>query len=304
MHVSRLPIVVCCLAAIACGKSSPAPPVVTPPAGTETITGTERIGWDQRAADAAELATIGYVLYVDGTRTPLTAVTCSSEISASGFACNTRLPALSSGAHTLQLASFVTDGAVLESERSAALRVTVTPQTSAALRPRATPASPSSQVWDGTSVETLDHVSLRVERVAEGLDAPTDLAFAPDGRMLVPNAPARFASCLLERALRRFPIPRSRWPMIPATAGRRSSRSRWTLSSRARGSCSPFTRRRRDRASRCSRWLAFASPRTRSAIASSSSTAFARRRRRRQPRCGLAPTGSSTPPSTTVAIRA
>ena len=79
MHVSRLPIVLCCLAAIACGRSSPAPPVVTPPSGNETINGTERIGWDQRAADTVELAAIGYVLYVDGTRTPLTAVTCATS---------------------------------------------------------------------------------------------------------------------------------------------------------------------------------------------------------------------------------
>ena len=185
MHVSRLPIVLCCLAAIACGRSSPAPPVVTPPPGNETINGTERIGWDQRAADTVELAAIGYVLYVDGTRTPLTAVTCATEAVTAGFACSARLPALSAGSHTLQLASFITDGTVLESERSASLSVTVVPQTNAAVKPRTTAKPPSSQAWNGALVETRDQVTLRVELVVEGLEEPTDLAFAPDGRLLV-----------------------------------------------------------------------------------------------------------------------
>ena len=185
MHVSRLPIVLCCLAAIACGRSSPAPPVVTPPSGNETINGSERIGWDQRAADTAELAAIGYVLYVDGTRTPLTAVTCAAAAADAGFACSARLPALSAGSHTLQLASFITDGTVLESERSAALSVTVAPQTNAAAPPRTTAKPPSPLTWNGALVETRDHETLRVELVADGLEEPTDLAFAPDGRLLV-----------------------------------------------------------------------------------------------------------------------
>jgi hypothetical protein len=40
------------LLAAACSKSSPPPPEVTPPASSETINGTERLGWTQRAADA------------------------------------------------------------------------------------------------------------------------------------------------------------------------------------------------------------------------------------------------------------
>ena len=212
MHVSRLPIVLCCLAVIACDRrSSPAPPVVTPPSGSETINGTERIGWDQRAADTVELAAIGYVLYVDGTRTPLTAVTCATDASAAGFACSTRLPALSRGSHTLQLASFVTDGTVLESERSASLSVTVAPQTNAALKARSTATSPSSQIWNGTLIETRDHVTLRLELVVEGLGEPTDLAFAPDGRLLI-----------AERAGTIRILPRGTGPFGNADAGRTS----------------------------------------------------------------------------------
>ena len=80
MHVPRLVIVICCAAiAIACdSRTSPPPPVVTPPGGNETITGVERIAWDQRAGDAAELAAIGYVLYVDGNRASLGDVACGT----------------------------------------------------------------------------------------------------------------------------------------------------------------------------------------------------------------------------------
>ena len=85
--MSRLWIVIgCCLALIACDKKSPpAPPVVETPPAAETINGTERLGWDQPAADTAELATIGYAIYVDGTRTALTGVTCASAAAAAGF---------------------------------------------------------------------------------------------------------------------------------------------------------------------------------------------------------------------------
>src|SRR5439155_1169939 len=101
------------------------------PPATQTINGTERIGWDQPAADAVDLAAIRYAMYVDGTRTEAAGVACAAASTAGGFACTARLPALAPGLYTLQLASFVDDGRVLESERSAALQVTVTASTAA-----------------------------------------------------------------------------------------------------------------------------------------------------------------------------
>jgi hypothetical protein len=166
--VARLWIAFCCLTLIACDKKTPAPPVVTP-APPETITGTERVGWDQPAADTVELAAIGYAVYVDGTRTELSGVTCAAVATAARFACTARLPSLSNGAHTLELASFVNDGGVLESARSAPLRVTVTAQTSAA-------ANGATLRGDST---------LSASRVADDVVSPADLAFAPDGRLFV-----------------------------------------------------------------------------------------------------------------------
>jgi quinoprotein glucose dehydrogenase len=144
---------------------------------TETINGTERIGWDQRAADAVELATFGYAMYVDGRRTELTGVSCASTATAAGFACTARLPALTAGPHSLQIASFVNDGLLLEGGQSAALRVIVVPGV--------TSATPSAPAIRPGAIRTSEGVAARVEPVADRLEAPTDLVFAPDGRLFI-----------------------------------------------------------------------------------------------------------------------
>jgi hypothetical protein len=103
----------------ACGGSPS-----TPNSG-DTITGAERFGWDQPAADAAELASFRYALYVDDLRSEAADVTCAPAQAGAGFACTARMPAMPAGVHNLQVASFVIDGgAVRESPRSAAVRVT------------------------------------------------------------------------------------------------------------------------------------------------------------------------------------
>jgi hypothetical protein len=94
------------------------------PGGTETITGVERFGWDQPAADAGELGSFRYALYVDTTRGEAADVACAAGQSSGGFTCTSRLPAMPTGVHGLQVAAFVIDGgAVRESARSAAVRV-------------------------------------------------------------------------------------------------------------------------------------------------------------------------------------
>ncbi len=92
--------------------------------GTETITGLERFGWDHPVADAGELASFRYALYVDDARGEAADVSCARGQTSGRFACTSRLPAMSTGAHTLQIAAFVMDGgATRESARSAAVRV-------------------------------------------------------------------------------------------------------------------------------------------------------------------------------------
>src|SRR6185503_5687494 len=45
---------------------------------TETVTGTERFGWDQPAADAGELSSFRYAMYVDDARTEAADVECAN----------------------------------------------------------------------------------------------------------------------------------------------------------------------------------------------------------------------------------
>lgn len=93
--------------------------------GGQVLTGNERFGWDQMASDRGELSSFRYAMYVDGARTEVTDVTCATARTAAGFACSCRMPQLTPGAHTLQVAAFVIDGStVRESSRSAEVRVT------------------------------------------------------------------------------------------------------------------------------------------------------------------------------------
>lgn len=185
----RLWIVICCLSLTACDRRSPPPvPVVDAPPAAETITGAERIGWDQPAADAVELAAIGYAIYVDGVRADLPDATCASA-AAAGFSCTARLPAMSLGPHTLELASFVNDGAVLESARSAPLRVTLVAQT--ATIDRVVDATAGRRNAHAGARISGNGLALRDEIVADGLEAPADLAFAPDGRLFIAERAGR-----------------------------------------------------------------------------------------------------------------
>jgi glucose/arabinose dehydrogenase len=173
---------------IACSKPTPtpAPPVVTPPSAGETISGTERIGWLQRAADAVELSSVRYTIWVDGARSELTGASCDATATADGFSCSARLPTLSAGAHTLELSSFVVDGSVLESARSSALRVTVVTLVESAGKVGSDPISTApGEIGVRPQSITVDGARLRVELVADDLNQPTDLAFAPDGRLFI-----------------------------------------------------------------------------------------------------------------------
>jgi hypothetical protein len=118
MTLRKRVMVFASLVLAACGGSP------SSPNGTETITGAERFGWDQPAADAGELASFRYALYVDEARSEAADVMCAAGQSSAGFACTSRLPAISAGVHTLQVAAFVLDsGAIRESARSPAVRV-------------------------------------------------------------------------------------------------------------------------------------------------------------------------------------
>jgi glucose/arabinose dehydrogenase len=168
------------LFAAGCG-SSPAP-APSPGPGTgvgESITGRERIGWDQQAGDVTELATFRYVIYVDGIRSEIADTLCGTSTGSAGFACSGRLPGMSSGAHTLELATYrASDPGATESPRSSSFRVVVTASVSSDTTP-----APAWQI--GQIDTTRDGIRLRIDKRVEGLEQPIDAAFAPDGRLFI-----------------------------------------------------------------------------------------------------------------------
>lgn len=176
-HALRLgsrPLVAACLVlvCVACG-SKPSPPQ----GPGETITGRERLGWDQAASSSFTLSTFQYALYVNGARRVLTGVTCDPVPRAEGFGCSAPLPPLTPGAYVIELASF-TDraGTVMESPRSPPMRVTVA---AAALQSASLTAEPPEPVT------TADGVRLAPEVVLDGLTAPVDFAQSGDGRFFI-----------------------------------------------------------------------------------------------------------------------
>jgi glucose/arabinose dehydrogenase len=176
-RVWTLAVLLIALAMASCEDRTPPPAPSPSPGGGETITGRERLGWDQRADSSADLATFGYAVYVDGARAEVAEVVCAVTAGDAGFACTGRLPAMSAGAHTLELAVFRQAQPGIESPRSGALRVTVT---------GSLPDAAGETAWTtGEAGSTADGVALVVERLAAGLDRPTDAAFDAAGRLFI-----------------------------------------------------------------------------------------------------------------------
>jgi len=182
----RFSWIVITLFAAACGSSTPPSPATGPGNGTsESITGRERIGWDQPAADSGELSTFGYAIYVDGARSEIADPACSGSAGATGFACTGKLPPMPSGAHTLELATFSTVNTDSgESPKSPALHVVVSALNAADTAPAAD--------WQNGEIDpTRDGVRLRIDKIADGFERPTDAQFAPDGRLFVSERTGR-----------------------------------------------------------------------------------------------------------------
>jgi hypothetical protein len=111
-----------------CGSNNP----VTGPSGSSDddntagtiITGTEKIGWIQPAANLAEARSYTYMLYVDSTKVRLENISCAAPVPG-GYDCSAPLPRMAAGRHVLQAVAVDAGGA--EGPRSQALVVTVKP---------------------------------------------------------------------------------------------------------------------------------------------------------------------------------
>lgn len=166
------------LVVTACGGSTTPPSPSPPGPGGESITGRERLGWDQRAGSTSELQTFRYAIYVDNVRSELGGVACAATSGEAGFPCSAPLPAMSNGTHVLELAAFIDRDGILESARSQPFRVTVT----------GVGAEAGGTLTDGDVISTSDGVQMQLEVLSEDLRDPTALAIAPDGRVFVGSA--------------------------------------------------------------------------------------------------------------------
>jgi aldose sugar dehydrogenase len=162
-------VLVVCVCVAGCNKKDPETP---DPSGDAQVSPGDRLGWTQPASDTADVASLQFALYVDGTRMTLAGSTCA--VTGEAFECSAVLPTLTAGTHTLQLAAFVTEGSVTaESTRSASLRVNVVARAATSSSTASLPVMP------------VEQVPLRLSLVTEGLSLPSDLAFTSDGTILV-----------------------------------------------------------------------------------------------------------------------
>ena len=178
-------VLLCLFAAVlaaACQSNGGSPEPSPSPGGGESITGRERIGWDQAAASFAELGTFRFAIYVDGNRSEMADVTCASTPGPSGFACSGRLPVMTAGAHVLEIASFTDANGGVESARSAQLRVTVT---------GASAPAAAAPLADGDRIVTSDGVEFDATLAVQNLSNVADIALASDGRLLLAERTGR-----------------------------------------------------------------------------------------------------------------
>ena len=177
----RAVCVLACLLVAACGGKDPDPSAPSVPGTGQgdpapiRLTGSERLRWSQQAADTGELGRLQYAIYVDDARTVLLNVECGTTGDPVGFECSAPVPPLTPGIHTLSIATFLVDASgILESERSNPVRVVLTGGSGS----RSTSAS-------SMPVMTTEGARLVLERMTDGLDLPSDIAFGPDGAIFV-----------------------------------------------------------------------------------------------------------------------
>lgn len=117
---TTLALVLLLIASAACGRSG------SSQESAQVLTGNERFGWDQKAADRTELSKLRYAMYVDGHRIEIADVTCSDTPGPAGFSCTCPLPKMSAGPHTLQVAAYILDASsIKESSRSSPVRIVI-----------------------------------------------------------------------------------------------------------------------------------------------------------------------------------
>jgi glucose/arabinose dehydrogenase len=180
---ARLPLLlaglIVLLIASGCTGTSPdiAPPEPPFSANPTIVHGTEHLGWGQAGVGAGSYQ---FFAYVDGVLQALPDAACHTTTDdASQFDCVASLPVMAPGMHRLRITSVIqTSAGPVESLKSVPVDVLMQPSASGAASTNATPRSVLSAI-------AVDNTTLSVEVLAQGLDSPSALAVAPDGRIFI-----------------------------------------------------------------------------------------------------------------------
>lgn len=111
---------------------------------TTPVVGTEKLGWDQDAANTTDLAALHWLVYVDQLApVPVMNATCEQTRGAAGFPCRGDVPAMTPGDHSIVLTAYYDVGSTrLESLKSVPLPVRMIVAPAAPINPTIIRGSP------------------------------------------------------------------------------------------------------------------------------------------------------------------
>ena len=159
---------------------SPTAPTANPggASGAPQVGDAARLGWSQ----TGDVSKLRFRAYVDGTPVDLPGARCST--SGAEADCNSPLPTMSAGVHTIELVSVSVSSGV---ESAPSAPITYTPVTTQ----KASASSFSGPLRVDPVITIADDLAFTADIVATGVRAPAQLAWLPDGRLLVSDADGR-----------------------------------------------------------------------------------------------------------------
>lgn len=88
-------------------STDPPPPAAEPPParGPVTVTGGEKLRWEQQVGAGTKVAEFSFFLYVDGAKRPLPGVECHLQQGSRHHVCEAPLPAMTRGTHALRISA-------------------------------------------------------------------------------------------------------------------------------------------------------------------------------------------------------
>lgn len=102
---TALPLVLV-ISPYACGPPASTPSTSSSTTAPQTTTNPQHLSWSQAAVSDAEMASIQFAIYIDGSRSELAGSSCAASATQGIYDCIAPLPTLTPGSHTLQMASY------------------------------------------------------------------------------------------------------------------------------------------------------------------------------------------------------